>query len=234
MRHRSRVDGAFGEESLIRWLKMAEEQVHFQGLPARICWLGHGERHLAGLRFNELVASGEVKAPIVIGRDHLDAGSCFPYRETEAMRDGSDAIGDWPILNALTNVASGATWVSVHHGGGVGIGYSLHAGMVVVADGTRMRRNAWSGCCPTILVWAWFATSMPDMSAPSSTRAKRDRKNSHLADGDRRMSEPSVDLVITNIRRIAHLRARCGSIIGRNRALRGSPLPMGDRGDWID
>jgi urocanate hydratase len=124
-------------ESLIRWLKMAEEQVHFQGLPARICWLGHGERHLAGLRFNELVASGEVKAPIVIGRDHLDAGSvASPYRETEAMRDGSDAIGDWPILNALTNVASGATWVSVHHGGGVGIGYSLHAGMVVVADGT--------------------------------------------------------------------------------------------------
>ena len=123
--------------SLIRWLKMAEERVHFQGLPARICWLGHGERHLAGLRFNELVASGEVKAPIVIGRDHLDAGSvASPYRETEAMRDGSDAIGDWPILNALTNVASGATWVSVHHGGGVGIGYSLHAGMVVVADGT--------------------------------------------------------------------------------------------------
>ena len=123
--------------SLIRWLKMAEERVHFQGLPARICWLGHGERHLAGLRFNELVASGEVKAPIVIGRDHLDAGSvASPYRETEAMRDGSDAIGDWPILNALTNVASGATWVSVHHGGGVGIGYSLHAGMVIVADGT--------------------------------------------------------------------------------------------------
>jgi len=124
-------------ESLIRWLKMAEERVHFQGLPARICWLGHGERHLAGLRFNELVAGGEVNAPIVIGRDHLDAGSvASPYRETEAMRDGSDAIGDWPILNALTNVASGATWVSVHHGGGVGIGYSLHAGMVVVADGT--------------------------------------------------------------------------------------------------
>jgi urocanate hydratase len=124
-------------ESLIRWLKMAEERVQYQGLPSRICWLGHGERHLAGLRFNELVASGEVKAPIVIGRDHLDAGSvASPYRETEAMRDCSDAIGDWPILNALTNVASGATWVSVHHGGGVGIGYSLHAGMVIVADGT--------------------------------------------------------------------------------------------------
>ncbi len=123
--------------SLHRWLTMAEERVAFQGLPARICWLGHGERHLAGLRFNELVASGAVKAPIVIGRDHLDSGSvASPYRETEAMRDGSDAIGDWPVLNALTNVASGASWVSLHHGGGVGIGLSLHAGMVVVADGT--------------------------------------------------------------------------------------------------
>ncbi len=123
--------------SLHRWLRMAQERVHFQGLPARICWLGHGERHRAGLRFNELVASGQVKAPIVIGRDHLDAGSvASPYRETEGMRDGSDAIGDWPILNALINVASGASWVSVHHGGGVGIGLSLHAGTVIVADGT--------------------------------------------------------------------------------------------------
>jgi urocanate hydratase len=122
---------------LHRWLNAAERHVQFQGLPARICWLGHGERHLAGLRFNELVASGDVSAPIVIGRDHLDAGSvASPYRETEAMRDGSDAIADWPILNALVNTASGATWVSVHHGGGVGIGLSLHAGMVVVADGT--------------------------------------------------------------------------------------------------
>jgi urocanate hydratase len=116
---------------------MAQEQVHFQGLPARICWLGYGERHLAGLKFNEMVASGEVKAPIVIGRDHLDAGSvASPNRETEGMLDGSDAIGDWPILNALINTASGATWVSFHHGGGVGIGYSLHAGQVIVADGT--------------------------------------------------------------------------------------------------
>jgi urocanate hydratase len=124
-------------ESMHRWLTMAAERVAYQGLPARICWLGHGERHRAGLRFNELVADGTVKAPIVIGRDHLDAGSvASPYRETEAMRDGSDAIADWPVLNALTNVASGATWVSLHHGGGVGIGYSLHAGMVVVADGT--------------------------------------------------------------------------------------------------
>jgi urocanate hydratase len=124
-------------ERLARWLRMAEERVGFQGLPARICWLGYGERHLAGLRFNELVRSGEVSAPIVIGRDHLDAGSvASPYRETEAMRDGSDAIADWPILNALVNTAAGAHWVSLHHGGGVGIGYSIHAGMVVVADGT--------------------------------------------------------------------------------------------------
>jgi urocanate hydratase len=125
------------KEHLRRWLTMAGEQVAFQGLPARICWLGYGERHLAGLKFNELVASGAVKAPIVIGRDHLDTGSvASPYRETEGMRDGSDAIGDWPILNALVNTASGATWVSVHHGGGVGIGLSLHAGQVIVADGT--------------------------------------------------------------------------------------------------
>lgn len=124
-------------EHLHRWLKMAQEQVHFQGLPARICWLGYGERAKAGLLFNELVASGRVKAPIVIGRDHLDAGSvASPNRETEAMKDGSDAIGDWPILNAMINAVSGATWVSFHHGGGVGIGYSLHAGQVIVADGT--------------------------------------------------------------------------------------------------
>ncbi|HYI16969.1 MAG TPA: urocanate hydratase [Thermomicrobiales bacterium] len=125
------------KQHLHRWLKMAEEQVAYQGLPSRICWLGYGERHLAGLRFNELVASGAVKAPIVIGRDHLDTGSvASPYRETEGMLDGSDAIADWPILNALVNTASGATWVSVHHGGGVGIGLSLHAGQVIVADGT--------------------------------------------------------------------------------------------------
>ena len=125
------------DERLHRWLRMAEDRVQFQGLPARICWLGYGERHLAGLRFNELVASGEVSAPIVIGRDHLDAGSvASPMRETEGMRDGSDAIADWPILNALLNTAAGAHWVSVHHGGGVGMGYSIHAGMVVVADGS--------------------------------------------------------------------------------------------------
>jgi urocanate hydratase len=125
------------DATLHRWLRLAEEKVPFQGLPARICWLGYGERARAGLRFNELVASGELAAPIVIGRDHLDAGSvASPFRETEGMRDGSDAIADWPILNALINTAAGATWVSFHHGGGVGIGYSLHAGMVVVADGT--------------------------------------------------------------------------------------------------
>ena len=132
--------------ALQRWIRLARERVAFQGLPARICWLGFGERAKAGLAFNELVRSGRVKAPIVIGRDHLDAGSvASPNRETEGMRDGSDAIADWPLLNALVNTAAGATWVSIHHGGGVGIGYSIHAGMVVVADGTpgaadRLRR----------------------------------------------------------------------------------------------
>jgi urocanate hydratase len=126
-----------GDALLQRWLELAPERVAFQGLPARICWLGYGDRAKAGLAINELVRSGRVRAPIVIGRDHLDAGSvASPYRETESMRDGSDAIADWPILNALVNVAAGATWVSVHHGGGVGIGNSIHAGMVVVADGT--------------------------------------------------------------------------------------------------
>jgi urocanate hydratase len=126
-------------ESLAKWIRMAGEKVHFQGLPARICWLGYGERDRAGLRFNELVASGEVSAPLAIGRDHLDSGSvASPYRETEAMRDGSDAIADWPLLNALVNTASGASWVSIHHGGGVGIGRSIHAGQVSVADGTAL------------------------------------------------------------------------------------------------
>jgi len=126
-------------EALTRWIRLAQEKVHFQGLPARICWLGYGERHLAGLRFNELVKSGALAAPIVIGRDHLDCGSvASPYRETEAMADGSDAIADWPLLNALVNTASGASWVSIHHGGGVGIGRSIHAGQVCVADGTEL------------------------------------------------------------------------------------------------
>jgi urocanate hydratase len=126
-------------ESLARWIRLAEERVAFQGLPARICWLGYGERDVAGLRFNDMVASGELAAPIVIGRDHLDSGSvASPYRETEAMLDGSDAIADWPLLNALVNTASGATWVSIHHGGGVGIGRSIHAGQVTVADGSTL------------------------------------------------------------------------------------------------
>jgi len=126
-------------ESLHRWIKLAGERVHYQGLPARICWLGYGERHQAGLRFNDLVAKGEVQAPLVIGRDHLDCGSvASPYRETEAMLDGSDAIADWPLLNAMVNVASGASWVSIHHGGGVGMGRSIHAGQVSVADGTPL------------------------------------------------------------------------------------------------
>ena len=126
------------DRGLQRWLSMAEERIKFQGLPARICWLGYGQREKAGLMFNELVKKAKVKAPIVIGRDHLDCGSvASPNRETEGMKDGSDAVADWPILNALVNSVNGASWVSVHHGGGVGIGYSIHAGMVVVADGTQ-------------------------------------------------------------------------------------------------
>ncbi len=130
----------FGDqEHIARWIELARERVHFQGLPARICWLGYGERHLAGLRFNEMVADGRLKAPVVIGRDHLDAGSvASPQRETEAMRDGSDAVADWPLLNALINTAAGASWVSIHHGGGVGMGKSIHAGQVCVADGTEL------------------------------------------------------------------------------------------------
>jgi urocanate hydratase len=134
------------DEPLCRWIRMAASQVAFQGLPSRIAWLGFGQRERFGVALNELVSRGEVRAPIVIGRDHLDSGSvASPYRETEAMRDGSDAIADWPLLNALLNAVSGATWVSLHHGGGVGMGLSLHAGMVIVADGTphgaeRLRR----------------------------------------------------------------------------------------------
>jgi urocanate hydratase len=139
-----------GNQHLHRWLDMAGERIAFQGLPARICWIGLGERHLAGLAFNEMVASGELKAPIVIGRDHLDSGSvASPNRETEAMKDGSDAVSDWPLLNALLNTASGATWVSLHHGGGVGMGYSQHAGVVIVCDGSaaaaeKIERVLWN------------------------------------------------------------------------------------------
>jgi urocanate hydratase len=144
-------------EHLHRWLDMAAERIAFQGLPARICWIGLGDRHRAGLMFNEMVASGELKAPLVIGRDHLDSGSvASPNRETEAMKDGSDAVSDWPLLNALINCASGATWVSLHHGGGVGMGFSQHAGMVIVADGTpeaarRLERVLWND--PASGVW---------------------------------------------------------------------------------
>ena len=127
------------DEALGRWIRLAGERIAFQGLPARICWLGYGERARLGLRFNEMVRTGEISAPVVIGRDHLDSGSvASPYRETESMADGSDAIADWPLLNALVNTASGASWVSIHHGGGVGIGRSIHAGMVCVADGTEL------------------------------------------------------------------------------------------------
>jgi len=127
------------KDTLIRWIRHAQERVHFQGLPARICWLEYGERAEMGAKFNWLVKTGKVDAPIVIGRDHLDTGSvASPYRETEGMRDGSDAVADWPLLNAMLNTACGASWVSLHHGGGVGIGYSIHAGMVCVADGTDM------------------------------------------------------------------------------------------------
>jgi urocanate hydratase len=146
-----RVRELFPENaSLARWLDLAGQRIAFQGLPARICWLGLGERHRAGLAFNDMVASGELKAPIVIGRDHLDTGSvASPNRETEAMADGSDAVSDWPLLNALLNTASGATWVSLHHGGGVGIGYSQHAGVVIVCDGSnsaakRIERVLWN------------------------------------------------------------------------------------------
>jgi urocanate hydratase len=139
-----------GDAALHRWLDLAGERIAFQGLPARICWLGLGERHRAGLAFNEMVASGEIKAPIVIGRDHLDTGSvASPNRETEGMADGSDAVSDWPLLNALLNTAGGATWVSIHHGGGVGMGYAQHAGVVIVCDGTpaaakRIERVLWN------------------------------------------------------------------------------------------
>src|SRR5699024_1072315 len=124
-------------EKLMRWLDMAEARIHFQGLPSRIAWLGYGERAKMGLALNEMVRTGEISAPIVIGRDHLDSGSvASPNRETESMKDGSDTVGDWPVLNALINTAAGGSWISFHHGGGVGMGYTLHAGMVVVADGT--------------------------------------------------------------------------------------------------
>jgi urocanate hydratase len=168
----------FGDdEALVRWIHMARERVAFQGLPARICWLGYGDRARFGLKINELVRAGVLKAPIVIGRDHLDTGSvASPYRETEGMRDGSDAIADWPILNALLNASAGATWVSVHHGGGVGIGYSLHAGMVIVADGSAeadARLERVLTCDPGIGVARHADAGYPEAIATASSRGIR-------------------------------------------------------------
>jgi urocanate hydratase len=165
------------DEALGRWIRLARERVAFQGLPARICWLGYGDRARFGLKINELVREGRVKAPIVIGRDHLDTGSvASPNRETEGMRDGSDAIADWPILNALLNASAGATWVSVHHGGGVGIGYSLHAGMVIVADGTRdadARLERVLTCDPGIGVARHADAGYPEAIATAESRGVR-------------------------------------------------------------
>ncbi len=155
------------------WLDMAKERIQFQGLPARICWVGLGDRHRLGLAFNEMVAKGEI-GPIVIGRDHLDSGSvASPNRETEAMKDGSDAVSDWPLLNALLNTASGATWVSLHHGGGVGMGYSQHSGVVIVADGTPRPRRGSDGCCGTIPARASCAMPMQATTSPSIAPARR-------------------------------------------------------------
>jgi urocanate hydratase len=165
------------DEALCRWIRIARERVTYQGLPARICWLGYGERARFGLRINELVRDGVIKAPIVIGRDHLDSGSvASPYRETEGMRDGSDAIADWPVLNALLNASAGATWVSVHHGGGVGIGYALHAGMVIVADGTREadeRLERVLTCDPGIGVARHADAGYPEALATARSRGIR-------------------------------------------------------------
>jgi urocanate hydratase len=163
------------DEHLHRWLKLAKDRIPFQGLPARICWLGYGERHLAGLKFNQMVADGVLKAPIVIGRDHLDSGSvASPNRETESMRDGSDAVSDWALLNLLVNCAGGATWVSFHHGGGVGMGYSQHAGMVIVCDGTdaaarRIERVLWNDPATGVMRHA-------DAGYPEAIACARERK----------------------------------------------------------
>ena len=168
----------FGDDAaLVRWIRMARERVAFQGLPARICWLGYGDRARFGRKINELVRAGVIKAPIVIGRDHLDAGSvASPYRETEGMRDGSDAIADWPVLNALLNASAGATWVSVHHGGGVGIGYSLHAGMVIVADGSAeadAKLERVLTCDPGIGVARHADAGYPEAIATAASRGIR-------------------------------------------------------------
>jgi urocanate hydratase len=165
---------------LHRWLDMARERISFQGLPARICWVGLGLRHKLGLAFNEMVRNGELKAPVVIGRDHLDSGSvASPNRETEAMKDGSDAVSDWPLLNAMLNVAGGATWVSLHHGGGVGMGYSQHSGVVIVCDGSEEADKRIAACCGTTRPPASCVTPMRVMTSPR--RARRNR--AEVADG---------------------------------------------------
>ena len=187
--------------------------MHFQGLPARICWLGYGERHLAGLRFNELVASGDLSAPMVLGRDHLDCGSvASPYRETEAMADGSDAIADWPLLNALVNTASGASWVSIHHGGGVGIGRSIHAGQVCVADGTEQAGQKLER----------VLTNDPAMGVIRHTDAGYDK----AADGRHRTRRPRPHGAADELRRPL---ARAGAARPRPRDRRLPPLLL-DRG----
>ena len=206
------------DKHLHNWLDMARERIKFQGLPARICWIGLGDRHRAGLAFNEMVARGELKAPIVIGRDHLDSGSvASPNRETEAMMDGSDAVSDWPLLNALLNCASGATWVSIHHGGGVGIGYSQHAGMVIVADGTPEARQAASrACCGTIPPAASCATPMPAMTSPSTAPDHTDLICRRLAKPAPAPDRRSDRRRLPRRRTTAPARRRC-------RALRASP-----------
>ena len=162
------------DAALRRWIDLAQRKIQFQGLPARICWLGYGQRAKFGLAINELVRSGEISAPIVIGRDHLDTGSvASPYRETEGMLDGSDAIADWPLLNALVNTAAGASWVSIHNGGGVGIGYSQHAGMVVVADGTDDAAKRLERVLTTIPAWVCCGTWMPGIRLRKSSRRVR-------------------------------------------------------------
>ena len=164
-------------EHLHTWLDAANEYVEFEGLPARICWLGYKERQQAGLLFNRLVAEGKISAPIVIGRDHLDSGSvASPYRETESMLDGTDAVADWPLLNAMVNASSGATWVSIHHGGGVGISHSIHAGQVSVADGTDLAGQKLARLLTTTRAWASSATS-----TPATTALPRSRPNAASA-----------------------------------------------------
>jgi hypothetical protein len=191
---------------LHRWLDMAEQRISYQGLPARICWIGLGERHLAGLAFNEMVKSGELKAPIVIGRDHLDSGSvASPNRETESMKDGSDAVSDWPLLNALLNTASGATWVSLHHGGGVGMGYSQHAGVVIVCDGTASRGQDRAGA---------FQRSRRRRDAPRRC-GLRDRRRVSAREqtqaADVGMSVPGKEIIVPGQLALAQLRRLCGS-----------------------